>query len=238
MNGSTQFFHYDTQTPATMNPKTMSALIFDLDGTLLDTLDDIAFSANKTLQTYGWREHDVDAYKHFVGNGLHVLMQRIVPPETSDEEILKGVETFSAIYERTWNLSTQPYPDIVEMLKLFKHRGMKMAILSNKPDSFTQKCVSHHFSTIGFDCISGKKDLRPAKPDPTVTLEILEAFGVEPEQALFVGDSSVDIQTGLNAGMNTVGVDWGFRTREELVGAGAHIVVSTPKELIEYVIEC
>ena len=220
-----------------MNPKTISTLIFDLDGTLLNTLEDIAISANKVLQTHGWKEHDVDAYKQFVGNGLYVLMQRIVPPETSDKEILKGVETFNAIYEHGWNLRTEPYPYIIEMLKLFKSRGMRMAILSNKPDSFTQKCVSHYFSTIGFDFITGKKDMRPAKPDPTVTLEILETLAVAPEQALFVGDSSVDIQTGLNAGMNTVGVEWGFRTREELVQAGAHAVVSTPKELLEYVIE-
>ena len=220
-----------------MNTKTIRVLIFDLDGTLLNTLEDIASSANKVLQTYGWKEHDVDSYKQFVGDGLNVLMQRIVPPETTDEEILKGVEEFTAIYEQRWNLMTKPYPHIVEMLNRLKREGMRMAILSNKPDSFTQKCVSHYFSAIGFDFVSGKKDMRPAKPDPTVTLEILEAFEVAPEQALFVGDSSVDIQTGLNAGMTTVGVDWGFRTREELVHAGAHVVVSTPKELSEYVIE-
>lgn len=220
-----------------MKNRHFKAIIFDLDGTLLNTLEDIADSANEALRQWGFPVHDVDDYRYFVGNGLQVLMQRILPEDSTPDEIQAGMKSFESEYERRWRIKTQPYPGIREMLRKLRHAELKLAILSNKPDDFTQKCVAHYFSDICFDSVSGKKAHLPAKPDPGSALQVLGHFDVTPCQSLFVGDSSVDMKTGVNAGMKTAGVDWGFRTKKELERAGAQVVVSTPEELINYVFQ-
>ncbi len=219
-----------------MNNKTINSVIFDLDGTLLNTLEDIADSANETIRQFGMEPHPVESYRSFVGNGLQNLIKRIMPDESKTDILERGVETFRTVYGRRWHEKTRPYPGIMEMLDSLQRAGVKIAVLSNKPDTFTQTCVQHFFPSISFHAVSGKKDDVPLKPDPQSTFSVLRALAVEPEQSLFVGDSSVDIRTGIAAGMSTIGVDWGFRTASELREAGAERVISSPQEILRYVI--
>ncbi len=219
-----------------MNNKTITAVIFDLDGTLLNTLEDIADSANETIRQFGMEPHPVESYRYFVGNGLQNLIKRIMPEQSKSETLERGVETFQAVYQRRWHEKTKPYPGIMEMLDSLQRAGIKIAVLSNKPDTFTQTCVHHFFPSIRFQAVSGKKDDVPLKPDPQSTFSVLRVLAAEPAQSLFVGDSSVDIRTGIAAGMDSIGVDWGFRTESELRKAGAERVISSPQELVHYVI--
>ena len=219
-----------------MNSKTISAVIFDLDGTLLDTLEDIADSANETIRQFGLTPHPVESYRYFVGNGLQTLIERIMPQDSTADSLDRGVETFRSVYQRRWHEKTRPYPGIMEMLEALQRAGIKIAILSNKPDTFTQTCVRHFFPSINFHAVSGKKDDLPLKPDPQSTFSVLRTLSAVPQQSLFVGDSSVDIRTGIAAGMSTIGVAWGFRTEAELREAGAGLVISSPQDLVHHVI--
>lgn len=218
-----------------MKKKTIEALIFDLDGTLLNSLEDIADSANAVIERFGAAPHAVEKYRYFVGDGLAMLMKRAMPKNSSSTVLQESVDLFESIYNERWCKKTKPYDGIMEMLEAFQKTGLKMAILSNKPDSFTQKCVNLFFPEIRFSAVAGKKDDAPPKPDPYSTLKIIDALEAHPQQSLFVGDSCVDIKTGAGAGMITVGVDWGFRPKLELEEAGADIIISAPQELIHYV---
>jgi phosphoglycolate phosphatase len=218
-----------------MKKKNIEAIIFDLDGTLLNSLEDIADSANEAIKRFGADPHAVEAYRYFVGDGLAMLMKRAMPDNSSSTVLQESVECFQSIYNERWYKKTKPYDGIMVMLERFQQTGVKMAILSNKPDTFTQKCVNLFFPRIKFSAVAGKKEDTPPKPDPYSTLKIIDALAVHPEQSLFVGDSSIDIKTGIGAGMLTVGVDWGFRTKNELEEAGAHSIISSPQELIHYV---
>lgn len=218
-----------------MKKKNIEAIIFDLDGTLLNSLEDIAESANEVVKRFGAAPHSVEAYRYFVGDGLAILMKRVMPNNFSSTVLQESVECFQSIYSERWYKKTKPYDGIMEMLELLQQTGVKMAILSNKPDAFTQKCVNLFFPKFKFSAVVGKKEHTPPKPDPRSTLEIIDALAVKPEESLFVGDSSIDIKTGIGAGMITVGVDWGFRTKNELEEAGADSIISSPQELIHYV---
>ena len=218
-----------------MKKKNIEAIIFDLDGTLLNSLEDIAESANEVVKRFGAAPHSVEAYRYFVGDGLAMLMKRVMPDNSSSAVLVESIECFQSIYSERWYKKTKPYDGIMEMLELFQRSGIKMAILSNKPDTFTQKCVNLFFPKIKFSAVVGKKEDSPPKPDPYSTLKIIDALTVHPERSLFVGDSSIDIKTGIGAGMITVGVDWGFRTKIELEEAGAYHIISSPQELIHYV---
>lgn len=218
-----------------MKDEKNKAVIFDLDGTLLNTLKDIADSANEALDRYGLPPHPVDAYRYFVGDGVATLMKRVMPADSTDDVIVESIERFKSNYEQRWHNKTRPYPGIMDMLAYLQHSGVKMAILSNKPDNFTQKCVKLFFPKILFHVVSGKKDDVPPKPDPFSTLSIIDTLDVAPGRTLFVGDSSVDMKTGVAAGISAIGVDWGFRTKTELKQAGADRVVGSPEELINYV---
>lgn len=219
-----------------MNSKTINAVIFDLDGTLLNTLEDIADSANETIRHFGMEPHPLESYRYFVGNGLANLIKRIMPDEAGSAALDRGIEIFQNTYQQRWHEKTRPYPGIMEMLDSLQRTGIKIAVLSNKPDSLTQECVMHFFPAIRFHAVSGKKADVPLKPHPQSTLSMLQALETHPQQSLFVGDSSVDMHTGIAAGMRTIGVDWGFRTESELTGAGADLVISLPQELLHYVI--
>lgn len=209
-------------------------MIFDLDGTLIDSLADIADAANQALQSHFFPTHPIDSYRYFVGNGLQNLIRRIVPPQTSDMD-LKGIsDGFKKNYSRNWNNQTQPYPGIIKMLYSLNEKGVGTAILSNKPHSFTAACVEEFFPLQPFVSVYGQQPIIPLKPEPGGALRIAEEYNCPAQNCLFIGDTSVDIKTGNAAGMTTMGVTWGFRDRSELVKAGADIIINKPEEIVRY----
>lgn len=210
------------------------AAIFDLDGTLLDTLHDLADSANEALAAAGLPVHPVDAYRTFVGDGMNVLIQRILPEErNNDETVAHLLELYRAAYGRRWNSKSRPYAGIPEMLHEISSHPVMLAVLSNKPQKFTELCIEHLLPENSFQLVYGQRDNVPRKPDPTGALEIAEAFQTPPEQCLFIGDTRTDMLTALGAGMRAIGVSWGFRSVEELMDSGAERVIHHPAELLE-----
>jgi len=209
-------------------------LIFDLDGTLLDTLQDLADAANDSLASFGYPVHAVDKYRYFVGEGLHTLVQRILPETASEDDITKLMEKFSEIYKTNWNAHSAPYPGITEMLAKLSDAGMQLAVLSNKPHAFTQICVETFLPESSFAFVFGKRDGIARKPDPVGALEIAEKMNLSVDEILYVGDTATDMQTGNRAGMKTIGVEWGFRERKELEKNKAWKIASTPAEVVSY----
>ncbi len=211
------------------------AVIFDLDGTLLDTLEDIANSANSTLMRYGFPTHELNAYRYFVGEGATTLISRVLPAEKLNDDIIKEcVETFREIYAYSWNLNTRPYDGIPELLDALTVRRMNMAILSNKPDDFTKSCVQELLPNWNFEMILGQRDGIPQKPDPFGAHEIAENLGITQAQFLYLGDSGIDMKTAIRAGMSPVGALWGFRSPDELRENGAKAIIERPMDLLSY----
>ncbi len=210
-------------------------VIFDLDGTLLDTLTDLAVAGNATLDHFGFPSHPVDAYRYFVGEGLKTLMQRIVPESSStDEELALYMKKFVEIYSRNWNEQSAPYKGIPEMVSALSATGLQLAVLSNKPHDFTRVCVEAFFQDNPFAFVFGQREGVANKPDPAGALEIAEKMGLTPEELLYVGDTATDMQTGNSAGMKTIGVLWGFRDRQELEENKAWKIAATPAEVVSY----
>lgn len=209
------------------------AVIFDLDGTLLDTLEDIAGSANSALMKYGFPVHEVDAYRYFVGEGMTTLISRALPAEKRNDDIIADcVKAFRENYSRNWNVNTRPYDGVTELLDALAAKHVKMAILSNKPDNFTKHCTREFLPNRNFEMILGQRDGIPRKPDPVGALEIAEGLGITPSRFLYLGDSAVDMKTAVRAGMFPVGALWGFRPLDELRGHGAQAVIERPMELL------
>ncbi len=209
-----------------------NAVIFDLDGTLLNTIDDLADSFNYALAQYQFPQHPVSAYRFFIGDGAHMAIERALPPEARNAEIIEQVlGAFSEHYAQNYKNKTKPYPGITELLKTLKNRAIKMAVLSNKPHDFTIQCVREYFDDY-FIPVQGVESRFDKKPAPESTHHILEQFKLPAEQVLFVGDTKTDIQTAKNAGLKSAGVVWGFRGREELQQAGADFIIGHPKELL------
>ena len=213
----------------------IKAILFDLDGTLLDTLVDIADSANSTLVRYGLPTHSVDAYRYFIGDGVNMLISRALPNEKRDIDIIaKCVKGFREYYSRNWNVKTRPYNGVPELLDALAAKQIKMAILSNKPDDFTKRCVSEFLPNHDFEMILGQRDVIPMKPDPIGALQIADNLGIAPSQFLYLGDSAIDIDTAVRAGMFPVGALWGFRPLEELQEHGARAVIERPMDLLGF----
>jgi phosphoglycolate phosphatase len=212
---------------------TIGGVVFDLDGTLLDTLEDIADSANIVLAERGHPVHTVDAYKYFVGDGAPTLIHRILPEKcrTAEEEAL-CIQRYRDVYAVRWNLKTAAYPGIRAMLAALASRAMKLAVLSNKPHDATEECVQGFLGEVTFDVVQGQSTTYPKKPDPSGALAIARVFGISPAECLYVGDTATDMQTALRAGMIPVGVLWGFRPADELSANGAKRLVAHPSELI------
>jgi len=211
------------------------AVIFDLDGTLLNTLADIADSANSVLSRHGFPTHVSDAYRYFIGDGVTMLMTRALPAEERTDDVVADCATgFRETYHRTWNVNTRPYMGIAELLDALSARDVKMAVLSNKPDDFTRLCVHEFLADWPFEIILGLRHGVPQKPDPTGALEIAEHLGMSPDRILYLGDSAVDMKTAVNAGMFPMGALWGFRPLEELLENGAQAVIKEPMELLDY----
>ena len=207
--------------------------IFDLDGTLLDTVADLANATNQALAKCGYPTHPIEAYYQFVGNGINKLFARALPKEASTEENILRIRSLFIPYYNEHNAdASRPYPGIVSLLLQLQREGIKIAVASNKYQQATEKLVRHFFPDICFAAVYGQRDGIPIKPDPTIVNDILQATGISPVDTIYIGDSGVDMQTALNAGVDSIGVTWGFRGEEELRQFGAcHIVHSTDEIL-------
>ena len=214
-----------------------SAIFFDLDGTLLDSVQDLADATNSALRAFGLPEHPVHAYKYFVGDGFETLVQRAAPQDADPELRLRVMQQAREAYRQNWAHTSKPYEGIPEMLEELQKRAIPLAVLSNKPHEFTLLTMQHFFPTIRFARIQGSPAGIRAKPDPALALTMLRELGLEAHKALFMGDTSVDMRTAVNAGMIPVGVLWGFRTEEELLQHGARLILGKATELFAY-IEC
>jgi phosphoglycolate phosphatase len=208
-------------------------IIFDLDGTLLDTLQDIGNAANNVLVRHGFPTHPISTYRCFVGDGVRMLLSRALPDEHRDEATLRAcLETMQGEYLRNLNKTTRPYPGIPELLAELKQRSFLSAVLSNKPDEFTASCIKEYFGRDQFDPIIGLRSGRPRKPDPAGALEIAARWSTPPEDIAYLGDSGTDMETAKAAGMFPIGVLWGYRTKSELLAAGAKRLLKAPSDLL------
>lgn len=209
------------------------AVIFDLDGTLLNTLDDIADSMNYVLTQLHFPSHSADSYRLFVGDGIRELARRVLPATNRSESLVTDVMLkMSRDYNQRWRNKTCVYPGIPEMLDRLVLSGLRLAIFSNKPDDFTQIMVRELLSSWKFDMVVGAGDRFPTKPSPVGAQFIADAMGIPPSEFLFLGDTSIDMLTALSAGMIPVGVTWGFRTRDELSTNGAQFLIDYPTDIL------
>ena len=209
-------------------------VIFDLDGTLLDTIADIGNSTNLMLRGYGFPEHDKAAYKLMVGNGFRDLVKKALP-EGKEDLVDEAYDKFVYYYDAHYMDETVPYPDIADLLKDLQDEGIKMGVNSNKRDDYTKALLASLFQGITFVEVVGQREGLRTKPYPDGAEVILEAMGLAKEEVVFVGDTKVDIATGKNAGLKTIGCLWGFRDEAELKEAGADYIVSDPKEIFDII---
>ena len=211
--------------------------IFDLDGTLLNTIADLAAATNYALSEQGYPTHETDAYYYFVGNGINKLFERALPDgEKSQENVLKTRALFVPYYDKHNADLSVPYPGIQELLQTLQKKGMMLAVASNKYDSATKKLIQHYFPTIRFVAVFGQRDQVPTKPDPAVVHETISLAAVDKEEVVYIGDSGVDMQTGKNAGVHTVGVSWGFRPQSELETFQPNYIAQDSTELLQHLL--
>lgn len=210
-------------------------VIFDLDGTLVNTIADLADSVNHALQHFGFPAHDYSEFPYFVGNGIYKLIERALPEPHRDTATIKSVKSeFMQRYMQHCTDKSTVYPGVAELLRELSARGVKVAVASNKVHEATVSMMSELFPDTAFACVLGQRDGVPTKPDPSIVFEILQVAGVEPAEVLYVGDSGVDMQTAHNAGLTAVGVTWGLRPESELRQHNADIIIHSPQELLEY----
>ena len=208
--------------------------IFDLDGTILNTLEDLADSTNYALKTCGYPERAMDEVRQFVGNGIRKLMERAVPEGTPVEEIDRVHETFTAHYKVHCADKTRPYDGIMELLQNLKKDGCKLAVVSNKADYGVQELCKQYFDGV-FDFAVGEREGIRKKPAPDSVNEVLKTLECSRDRAVYIGDSDVDIQTAANAQMDHIIVEWGFRDVQFLISQGAKVLVEKPEEILEIV---
>ena len=215
----------------------IGALIFDLDGTLLDTIEDLGNAMNRVLSKKGFPVHTVDAYRYFIGKGSLALVRNALPErEKSNTALLKECHLlYLEDYALHWKIKTHPYPGIPELLDALEKLPVKKAVFSNKPQQSTMNCVQGILSQWKFDLVLGQRNAVPKKPDATGAIEIMEFFRLTPDRFLLVGDPGIDMETARNAGMQSVGVLWGFRPREELESAGADHIIENPLDLVQLI---
>ncbi len=206
--------------------------VFDLDGTLLDTLDDLTDSLNTVLSRNGYAPRTRDEVRRFVGNGIRRLIERALPEGTEDAEIDRIFAVFKPYYNMHCNVKTAPYRGVPALLRVLRAAGMRTAVLSNKADEAVQPLCAQYFPGL-LDMARGERAPFPRKPEPDSLLNMLRELGVSPEEAVYIGDSEVDVRTAANAGIQAILVDWGFRDRETLRAAGARVIVSTADALLQ-----
>ena len=211
-------------------------VIFDLDGTLLNTIEDLADASNWVCRNHGWPTHSVEEYKYFVGNGMTQLVLRFSPPEWHSPEGLAIIlREFMTYYDAHKADKTAAYAGMPEAVARMKEAGVSLAVLSNKADQMAGPVVEHYYPGL-FPLVQGALDGVPTKPDPTLLHKLMGRMGATKADTLFVGDSNVDIKTAKNGGLTSCGVLWGFRTRAELEEERASIIVETPQELVQVVL--
>lgn len=217
----------------------MTRLIaFDLDGTLLNTLEDLAVATNYVLEKHGFPVHPIESYRNFVGNGLRMQVMRALPEGKRDEgTVAICMKEELEYYNNHLTVHTRPYPGVVETLSCFAEQGILLAVVTNKPDEAAQKIVCELLPGIPFFKVQGKREGFPLKPDPAVLNLIIQQAKVCKSEVIYVGDSSVDIQLAKNAGVMGIGALWGFRTKEELEQAGAQSIISKIGDLKAYIVK-
>lgn len=212
----------------------LKAFIFDLDGTLIDSLADIAESINRMLGARGYPRCEQEIFKQMVGDGMEKLVERALPEAVRSAELIKVcVEEYRAHYDTLWNAQTRPYPGIVEMLAELKGRGVKLGVISNKAHRFTVPMTQHFFGADCFDRILGQRNEVPRKPAPDGAHEMAAFLGLKTDEMAYVGDSGIDMAFAKSSGMQAVGVRWGFRSEAELREHGADLLICRPAELFD-----
>lgn len=209
-------------------------VIFDLDGTLLDSIEDIASSMNKVLESLQLPTHKIEDYKHFVGGGVDILVENALSNQSKEikDEVIKR---FKIEYDGKLHSKTLPYDGIYQLLDELKKLDINLAVLSNKPHEFTVSYVNHFFKNYNFKEIHGQKKDVPKKPDPKAALDIVKCLDSSCENTYFIGDTKIDMQTAKNANMTAIGVLWGFRDEKELRDFGADFIVSNPLEILKII---
>lgn len=207
-------------------------VIFDLDGTLLNTIADLANSTNYALKVLGYPIHEPDKYNFMVGNCINKLFERALPDgEKTEENVLRVRQEFVPYYDQHNADKSRPYPGVTELLETLQTAGMQLAVASNKYQAATEKLIAHYFPNIKFTAVFGQRESIPVKPDPIIVKEILQIAKVQEEETLYVGDSGVDMQTAINAGVTSCGVTWGFRPRTELESFHPDHIVDNAEEI-------
>ena len=211
-------------------------VIFDLDGTLLDTIADLAGATNYALTQLGYPTHDTDTIRTFVGNGINKLLERALPAnEQTEENVIRMRAHFVPNYDAHNADLSSPYPGIEVLLQRLQDNGIEIAVASNKYQEATTKLVKHYFPTIRFAEVLGQRENIPVKPHPTIVFDILNKTGIDKKEVLYVGDSGVDMQTAQNAEVDAIGVTWGFRSRTELESLHPLGIIDKAEELMDYI---
>ncbi len=214
----------------------IKCVLFDLDGTLINTITDLGNACDYVMKKHGfqasWKEED---YKRFVGNGMRLLVDRAFKHTLSEEELNSVLSEFKEYYNKTCLDNTDAYGGIKEQLGLLKDKGLKLAVITNKAEEAAKYIIEYIFGKGIFDLIIGQRDGMPTKPDPAGLFLALDELGYKKENAVFLGDSNVDIQTAKNAGIRCIGVTWGFRSREELEKEGADEIIASPEQITEII---
>ncbi len=207
-------------------------VIFDLDGTLLNTIEDLGEAANYALEKTGYPTHSIASYPYFVGNGVSKLLQRVLPEDARTEENVNELRKYFMEYYEVHNTdNTKPYPGIIELLEQLQDDGIKLAVASNKYDSAVKKLITHYFPQIKWAALEGQKEGVPVKPDPSIVFEILSKCPTKKSDVLYIGDSGVDMETARRACVTSCGVTWGFRPISELMAYHAENIANQPNEI-------
>ncbi len=212
-----------------------TAFIFDLDGTLIDSLLDIALCANKVLEEFSLPTHSLEDYKYFVGGGALVLIENCIPKGLGEDKVEAVLKRFIELYDTKLQNNTKPYDGIIELLSKLDEADIKIGILSNKPHEFTLEYAKKFFGNLNISEIHGQKEDVPKKPNPIAAINIAKSFDIPRENIYFVGDTSIDMKTAKGANMKAIGVSWGFRPVEELVENGADYIAKTPKDILSLI---
>lgn len=214
---------------------TYKAAVFDMDGTLLNTLKDLTDSTNFALQSLGFPAHSEATYQQKIGTGLHELIRLALPEQARDANSIKEtIKIYCAHYSENWNITTRPYDGIPELLTALTEQGFKLAILTNKAQHSASRCQEFFLSDWRWEMVQGQNDGVPPKPHVEMSNPVTQALNVAPETVLYLGDSDVDMYTAKNAGYVAVGVTWGFRSKDELQAAGADFLIDHPLELLKH----